>query len=253
MLAPAVVVGNTVVVAAAADRPLPAVTLAEVLATSDVPGGVVNLLTGALRRHRADPGLAHGRQRARPHRGLGRATPTALEEAAAENLKRVRRPVAEDWTLDPGTRPDVVAAGDQDGLAPDRPVSDETVSEDHPGPGRLLVDGRDVALLERAVTARTRSKGLLGRTGLDGALWLAPARQVHTFRMRFAIDVAHVDKRGAVLLVRTMEPGRLGPWSWRSRGVLEAEAGAFARWGLAPGSTVDVTSRGSAGGGPARG
>ena len=103
---------------------------------------------------------------------------------------------------------------------------------------RLHVDGRDVAPVEMATTARTRSKGLLGRTGLEGALWLAPARQVHTFRMKFAIDVAYLDKRGLVLLTRTMPRGRLGPWRWRSRGVLEAEAGCFEQWGLAQGSTV---------------
>ena len=111
------------------------------------------------------------------------------------------------------------------------------------GSQRLLVDGRDVAPVEAATTARTRSKGLLGRTGLEGALWLAPARQVHTFRMRFAIDVAYVDRQRRVLLTRTMPPGRLGPWRWRSKGVVEAEAGAFARWGLEAGSTVELTAR----------
>ena len=45
-LAPAIVSGNTAVVVASESAPLPAVSLAEVLATSDVPGGVVNLLTG---------------------------------------------------------------------------------------------------------------------------------------------------------------------------------------------------------------
>ncbi len=48
VVAPVVVTGNTTVVAASPERPLPAITFAEVLATSDVPGGVVNLLTGAL-------------------------------------------------------------------------------------------------------------------------------------------------------------------------------------------------------------
>lgn len=100
---------------------------------------------------------------------------------------------------------------------------------------RLYVDGRDVAPLEIAATARSRSKGLLGRTGIEGALWLAPARQVHTFRMRFAIDVAHVARDGRVLAVTTMPPGRLGAVRWRSRGVLEAEAGRFEGWGLRPG------------------
>ncbi|MFC6341747.1 hypothetical protein ACFP8W_07160, partial [Nocardioides hankookensis] len=61
-----------------------------------------------------------------------------------------------------------------------------------PSDTRLLVDGRDVAPLEVAATHRARSRGLLGRDGIDGALLLPKARQVHTFRMRFPIDVAHV-------------------------------------------------------------
>jgi uncharacterized membrane protein (UPF0127 family) len=107
---------------------------------------------------------------------------------------------------------------------------------------RLVVGGRDVAPLEIAATARSRSKGLLRRDGLVGAMWLSPARQVHTFRMRFAIDVAHVAKDGTVLHTATMQPGRLGRWVWRSNGVLEAEAGSFAAWGLESGTTVAFTS-----------
>jgi len=110
----------------------------------------------------------------------------------------------------------------------------------------LYVDGRDVAALEIAATARARSRGLLGRDGIAGALWLAPARQVHTFRMRFAIDVAHVANSGAVLHTRTLPPGRLGRWVWRSTGVIEAEAGAFEAWGLREGTTVAFTTPGDA-------
>jgi acyl-CoA reductase-like NAD-dependent aldehyde dehydrogenase len=104
-VAPVVVSGNTCVVLAAEDRPLPAVSLAEVLATSDLPGGVVNLLTGRvaevapwLASHMDvdaldlagvdDPGLAR-----------------ELEVQAAENLKRVVRPPAggePDWHPTPG-------------------------------------------------------------------------------------------------------------------------------------------------------
>lgn len=107
---------------------------------------------------------------------------------------------------------------------------------------RLVVGGREVAQLEIAGTARSRSKGLLGRDGVSGALWLSPARQVHTCWMRFAIDVAHVAKDGTVLHTTTMPPGRLGRWVWRSNGVLEAEAGAFDGWGLTAGTTVAFTS-----------
>jgi acyl-CoA reductase-like NAD-dependent aldehyde dehydrogenase len=105
VLAPVVVTGNTCVVAASAARPVPAVTLAEGLATSDVPGGVVNILTGSLGD--TAPTLAsHMDVNAIDLTGLGGdpATATELEVAAAENLKRVRRaPAAEpDWTQDPG-------------------------------------------------------------------------------------------------------------------------------------------------------
>lgn len=107
---------------------------------------------------------------------------------------------------------------------------------------RLVVDGRDVAPVLMATTAKTRSKGLLGRTGLAGAMWLAPARQVHTYRMRFTIDVAYLDKDHTVIHVATMPPGKLGKWAWRSRGVLEAEGGAFERWGLTVGQRVAFTT-----------
>jgi uncharacterized protein len=108
-----------------------------------------------------------------------------------------------------------------------------------PDRARLLIDGRDVASLEVAATHRARSRGLLGRDGIDGALLLPSARQVHTFRMRFAIDVAHVARDGTVLAVTTMPPGRLGAWRPRSRAVVEAEAGAFAGWGLTPGVRLE--------------
>jgi len=104
VVAPVVVTGNTTVVVSSYARPLPAVTFAEVLATSDVPGGVINVLTGDaaalgpwLASHMdvnaidltgvaGDPGLA-----------------ADLEVAAADNLKRVRRaPAAEpDWAAEP--------------------------------------------------------------------------------------------------------------------------------------------------------
>ena len=105
VVAPVLISGNTVVVASSAERPLPAITFGEVLATSDVPAGVVNVLTGTL--DRTAPTLAsHMDVNAIDLTGLaGQAEQaTALEVEAAENLKRVRRaPAAEpDWSLDPG-------------------------------------------------------------------------------------------------------------------------------------------------------
>ena len=105
VVAPVVVTGNTAVVAASPARPLPAITFAEVLATSDVPGGVVNVLTGALGD--TAPTLAsHMDVNALDLTGLAGDADTArnLEIAAAENLKRVLRAPDEepDWTLAPG-------------------------------------------------------------------------------------------------------------------------------------------------------
>jgi acyl-CoA reductase-like NAD-dependent aldehyde dehydrogenase len=105
VVAPVIVSGNTVVVTASADRPLPAVTFAEVLATSDVPGGVVNILTGSLDRTAATL-ASHMDVNAIDLTGLAGdpEQATALEVEAAANLKRVRRaPAAEpDWSDAPG-------------------------------------------------------------------------------------------------------------------------------------------------------
>jgi acyl-CoA reductase-like NAD-dependent aldehyde dehydrogenase len=103
VLAPAVATGNTAVVLASEDRPLPAVTLTEVLATSDVPGGVINLITGRVAE--TAPRLAsHMDVNAIDLTGAPADLATALEVAAADNLKRVlRRPASEpDWTAEPG-------------------------------------------------------------------------------------------------------------------------------------------------------
>lgn len=94
--------------------------------------------------------------------------------------------------------------------------------------------------LEIAASYRARTKGLLGRDAVDGALLLSPASGVHTFGMRIPIDVAYLDRRLTVIAVRTMRPGRLGLPRPRARHVLEAEAGAMAGWGLRPGVRVEV-------------
>ena len=104
VLAPAIVTGNTVVVIAAG--PQAAVTLAEVLATSDVPGGVVNILTG--RAAEVAPWLAsHDDVNALDLTGVDDpGLATELERAAAGTLKRVLRPpAAADFTADPGLGP----------------------------------------------------------------------------------------------------------------------------------------------------
>jgi acyl-CoA reductase-like NAD-dependent aldehyde dehydrogenase len=102
VLAPVIVSGNACVLLASELRPLAAVTLAEVLATSDVPGGVVNILTG--RPTEVAPWLAaHMDVNAIDIAGIDDVDLRRdLEIAAADNVKRVRRPDTTDWTADPG-------------------------------------------------------------------------------------------------------------------------------------------------------
>jgi acyl-CoA reductase-like NAD-dependent aldehyde dehydrogenase len=102
VLAPVLASGNTCVVVASQNRPLPAITLSEVLATSDVPGGVVNTLTG--RTAELAPWLAaHGDVNALDLTGAAAGQRIDLERAAAGTVKRVLRvPAAEpDWTAMP--------------------------------------------------------------------------------------------------------------------------------------------------------
>ncbi len=103
VLAPVLAGGNTAVVVTSRERPLPAVTLAEVLATSDVPGGVVNLLTGDAAE--IGPWLAeHDDVDAVDLTGVPPEQAMELERLAAGSIKRVLRPPVEepDWTADPG-------------------------------------------------------------------------------------------------------------------------------------------------------
>lgn len=111
VIAPVIASGNTAVVVTSADRPLPAVTLGEVLATSDVPGGVVNIIT-ARTAEVASWLAAHRDVNAIDLTGVAGADGVdwaALEAEAAGNLKRVYRPmvvdgrpVEPDWNADPG-------------------------------------------------------------------------------------------------------------------------------------------------------
>ncbi|MFA9446940.1 aldehyde dehydrogenase family protein [Egicoccus sp. AB-alg6-2] len=110
VVAPIVVSGNTVVVVASASRPLPAVTLAEVLATSDVPGGVINILTG--HPDELAPVLAgHLDVNALDLSGMAGRDTAELQAAAAENVKRVLKvPTTEpDWTRTPAGPRRIVA------------------------------------------------------------------------------------------------------------------------------------------------
>ncbi len=103
VLAPVLAGGNTAVVVTSKERPLPAVTLAEVLATSDVPAGVVNVLTGDAGE--LGPWLAeHADVDAIDLAGAPPGRAMELEREAAGTVKRVLRAQSPepDWTADPG-------------------------------------------------------------------------------------------------------------------------------------------------------
>jgi len=105
-----------------------------------------------------------------------------------------------------------------------------------------LVRDKDVlCAAEIAASWRTRSRGLIGRDGIAGAMVFTRGRQIHTIGMRFPVDVAFCDRRGAVLHTTTLRPWRMSRPVLRSRMVIEAEAGAFERWQLRPGDVVELT------------
>jgi hypothetical protein len=100
------------------------------------------------------------------------------------------------------------------------------------GPLQVLNLTRDTILatrLEAARTSATRRKGLLGRDSfLPGeGLWIAPCESVHTFFMRFAIDLVYLDRKQQVRKVRS----EVGPWRmsacWSAHSVLELPAGTI--------------------------
>lgn len=102
VVAPVLATGNTVVVIASSDRPLPAVSLSEALATSDLPGGVLNLLTGSVAE--LAPWLAgHRDVNGIDLTGVDPAARIPLAQAAADNVKRVYAPGPYDPAAEPGT------------------------------------------------------------------------------------------------------------------------------------------------------
>jgi uncharacterized membrane protein (UPF0127 family) len=104
-----------------------------------------------------------------------------------------------------------------------------------------LVRGDDVlAVAEVAVSRRQRMRGLMGRDDVEGALVLRPCRQVHTFGMRFPIDVAFCDRSGMVLHLSALAPRRMSLPVFRSAFAIEARAGSFARWDLRPGDVIEI-------------
>jgi uncharacterized membrane protein (UPF0127 family) len=101
-------------------------------------------------------------------------------------------------------------------------------------------DARVLASVEIADARSARRRGLIGRDGIEGAIALRPCRWVHTIGMRFPIDVAFLGADGVVVKTMQMHQRRVGVPVWRASLVIEAEAGAFARWGLRVGDVIEI-------------
>ena len=119
----------------------------------------------------------------------------------------------------------------------------------------LLREGEVLAAIDIASTRAARRRGLLGRDSIDGALLLRPAHSVHTLAMKFPIDVAYcapvapppdgeavADLVASLTVLETvcMSRFRLGRPRLKASCVIEAEAGAFERWGLRSGDHLEV-------------
>jgi uncharacterized protein len=109
------------------------------------------------------------------------------------------------------------------------------------GPDRLLADGREVARVTVARTHRDKGRGLLGTSGVRGALWLHGTSSVHMMGMSYPIDVAVLDRDGVVLRTATLRPWTGMTWPRRgARSVVEAAAGALEGWAVRPGVHLSV-------------
>ena len=104
----------------------------------------------------------------------------------------------------------------------------------------LVRDGDVLATAEVARDARDRRRGLLGRDAFEGAFVIRHCHNVHTFGMRFPIDVAFCDADGTVLRTCSLRPWRVSPVVRHAAFAIEATAGAFERWRLAPGDRVEL-------------
>ncbi len=104
----------------------------------------------------------------------------------------------------------------------------------------LLREGDVLAGVEVVTGLAGRTRGLLGQTGYEGAMVLPRTRSVHTFGMKFAVDVAFCDKELVVVGVTRLQPWRMSVPRRGGRSVIEAQAGAFERWGLKVGDHLEL-------------
>ena len=106
--------------------------------------------------------------------------------------------------------------------------------------GWLVRDDIVLASVEVADGRVAKAKGLLGRSGIDGALLIEGRRSIHSFKMGFDLDVAFLDEDMEVIRTMRLHRNRVTLPVWRARWVLEAEAGAFGHWELKVGDVLEI-------------
>lgn len=110
----------------------------------------------------------------------------------------------------------------------------------------LIRGDRVLASLEVPSGPRAKGRGLLGRDGLvgrdgmDGAMLLERTRSVHSFGMKFDLDIAFLDADGVVIRTMRLKRNRITLPVWGARSVLEAEAGCFGSWDLHIGDELSI-------------
>ena len=106
--------------------------------------------------------------------------------------------------------------------------------------GWIVHDTHVVASANIATTRRDRRRGMKAFPDASVPLVIDHCKWVHSFGMRFALDVAYLDATNTIVAIRQMEPNRLGRPVARASRVVEAAPGAFSRWGLAVGDTITI-------------
>jgi uncharacterized membrane protein (UPF0127 family) len=101
-----------------------------------------------------------------------------------------------------------------------------------------------LASAEVAVGRLAKARGLLGRSGIEGALVLEGRHSVHSFRMAFDLDVAFLQRDGTVIKTLRLRRNRVTLPVWHARWIVEAEAGSFASWELKVGDVIDIRTVG---------
>ncbi len=104
----------------------------------------------------------------------------------------------------------------------------------------LVHDGTVLASVERSTSVRSRTKGLLGRDEINGALLLHKTKSVHTIGMKFPIDVAFCDEDMMVLRIVTMPKHRVSKFEFRAACAIETSAGRFNHWRIEPGAQLEI-------------